>query len=66
MLSIILSACLIADPGQCREFKIQTDFQMPAKYCTMKAQPVVAQWSGEHPQWEIKAWSCQPSSLNDT
>jgi len=31
----------------------------------MAAQPVVAQWSGEHPQWEIKGWSCQPS-LNDT
>ena len=46
MLSIILSACLIADPGQCRDFKIQTDFQMPAKYCTMAAQPVVAQWPG--------------------
>ena len=29
MLSIILSACLIADPGQCREFKIQTDFHIP-------------------------------------
>ena len=66
MLSIILSACLIADPGQCREFKIQTDFQMPAKYCTMAAQPIVAQWAGEHPQWEIKGWSCQPSTLNDT
>lgn len=65
MLSIILSGCLIAQPTQCREFKIQTDFQMPAKYCTMKAQPVVAQWSGEHPQWEIKSWKCQSSTLND-
>jgi hypothetical protein len=66
MLSIVLSACLIADPKQCRDFKIETDFQMPAKYCTMRAQPVVAQWSGEHPQWQIKNWSCQPSSVNDT
>jgi hypothetical protein len=66
MLSIILSGCLIAHPAQCQDFKIQTDFQMPAKYCTMKAQPVVAQWAGEHPQWEIKAWRCQSSALNDT
>lgn len=66
MLSIILSACLIADPAQCRDFKIQTDFRMPTKYCTMAAQPVVAQWSGDHPQWQIKAWKCQPSSLDDT
>jgi hypothetical protein len=65
MLSIILSGCLIAHPGQCRDFKIPVDFQMPAKYCTMAAQPVVAQWSAEHPQWEIKSWKCQPSTLND-
>jgi hypothetical protein len=39
---------------------------MPAKYCTMKAQPVVAQWAGEHPQWEIKSWKCQSSTLNGT
>ena len=66
MLSIILSGCLIAHPEQCRDFKIQTDFQMPTKYCTMAAQPVVAQWSADHPQWEIKSWKCQPSSLDDT
>ena len=40
MLSVILSACLIADPEQCRDFKIQVDFKMPAKYCTVAAQPV--------------------------
>lgn len=66
MLSIILSACLIAHPEQCREFKIQTDFKMPAKYCTMAAQPVVAQWAGDHPQWQVGRWSCQPSTANDT
>jgi len=66
MLSIILSACLIAHPEQCRDFKIQTDFKMPAKYCTMAAQPVVAQWAGDHPQWQVGRWSCQPSTSDDT
>ena len=37
MLAIILSACLIADPKQCRDFRIQVDFQMPAKYCPSAA-----------------------------
>ena len=46
MLSIILSACLIADPEQCRDFKIQVDFKMAAKYCTVAAQPVLAGWLG--------------------
>jgi hypothetical protein len=65
MLSVVLSACLIANPKECREFSIETDFQMPAKYCTMRAQPVVAQWAGEHPQWQIERWRCQPSTVND-
>ncbi len=66
MLSIILAGCLIAHPEQCQDFKIQVDFQMPAKYCAMAAQPVVAQWAGGDPQWEIKSWKCQPSSWDDT
>ncbi len=65
MLAIILSACLIADPNQCRDFKLLVDFAMPAQYCTMAAAPVVAQWSAEHPQWQIKRWQCQPATTND-
>ncbi len=65
MLSVILSACLIADPNQCRDFKIPVDFKMPAKYCTAAATPVCARWANEHPQWQIKRWKCQSSTLND-
>jgi hypothetical protein len=65
MLAIILSACLVSDPNQCRDFQIPVDFQMPAKYCTMKAAPVCAQWSAQHPQWQIKSWKCQSSISSD-
>ena len=65
MLSIILSACLVADPNQCKDFKIPVDFKMPAKYCTAAAAPVCAQWANEHPQWQIKRWMCRPASVND-
>lgn len=65
MLSIIVSACLIADPKECRDFKIPVDFAMPAKYCTRAAQPICAGWAAQHPQWEIKRWRCQPSTQND-
>ena len=65
MLVVVLSGCLISHPEQCRDFNIEVDFQMPAKYCTMAAQPVVAQWAGEHPQWEVKSWKCQPSTVKD-
>ncbi|MBN8911485.1 MAG: hypothetical protein J0H65_05375 [Rhizobiales bacterium] len=65
MLSIILSACLIADPNQCRDFKIPLDTSMDALHCTMAAPPYFAKWAEEHPQWQIRRWKCQPSSMND-
>jgi len=66
MLSIILSACLVSDPQQCRDFKIPLDVNMDAQHCTMAAPPYFAKWAEEHPQWQIKRWKCQPTGLNDT
>ena len=66
MLSIVLSACLVANPGQCKDFKIPLDVDMDAMQCAMAAPPYFAQWVEEHPQWQIRRWKCQPSSLNDT
>ncbi len=65
MLSIILSACLVSDPAECRDFKIPVDFRMPAKNCTMAAAPGCARWGNEHPQWQIKRWKCQSSTFKD-
>lgn len=65
MLAIILSACLIADPNECRDFTVPVDFRMETKYCTIAAAPVFAQWAAEHPQWEIKRWKCQSGSQHD-
>lgn len=66
MLSIILSACLIADPQQCRDFRIPLDIDMDTLRCAMAAPPYFAKWVEEHPQWRIRRWKCQPASMNDT
>ena len=66
MLSIILSACLVSDPNQCRDFKIPLDVSMDAQSCTMAAPPYFAKWAEEHPLWQIRRWKCQPTGLNDT
>ncbi len=66
MLSIILSACLVSNPGQCKDFKIPLDVNMDALQCAMAAPPYFAQWAEEHPGWQIRRWKCQSSALNDT
>jgi hypothetical protein len=66
MMTIILSACLIADPRQCKDFRLPLDGEMTTTSCAMNAPPFFAQWSEEHPAWRVMRWKCQPAGLNDT
>jgi hypothetical protein len=66
MLSIILSACLVTHPDQCRDFKIPLDVTMDPLHCAMAAPPYFAQWAEEHPQWQIRRWKCQPVTMDNT
>jgi hypothetical protein len=65
MLTIVLSACLISNPGQCRDFKIPLDVDMDTKECAMAAPPYFAKWVEEHPAWQVRRWKCQPTSQHD-
>jgi len=66
MMTIILSACLVADPNQCKDFRLPLDVQMDSTQCTMSAPPYFAQWMEDHPKWQVRRWKCQPGSLSDT
>lgn len=66
MLSIILSACLVTNPGYCRDFRIPLDSAADTRHCAMAAPPYFAQWTEEHPQWQVRRWRCVSSSLSDT
>lgn len=68
MMAIILSACLVADPNQCKDFKIPVEVteDMELGMCTQIAPPYFAQWSEEHPAWQIRRWKCAPLNLDDT
>ncbi|HKZ95649.1 MAG TPA: hypothetical protein VJ045_01565 [Hyphomicrobiaceae bacterium] len=66
MMTIILSACLIADPKVCKDYRLPLDGDMSAMQCAVNAPPFFAQWAEEHPAWRVMRWTCQPASLNDT
>ncbi|MBX9925786.1 MAG: hypothetical protein K2Y05_05465 [Hyphomicrobiaceae bacterium] len=65
MLTIVLSACLIADPGQCRDHRIPADNIADPTRCVIFAQPHVAKWADENPLWEVKKYACRPATEND-
>ena len=60
MITIILSTCLLADPGVCRDQVIPLSEEISsALRCVMMAPPHVAKWSEEHPQWRVVRWRCR-------
>lgn len=67
MLSIVLSACLLANPQQCKDFTIPVDTAeaVDSTMCAMIAPPYFARWSEEHPAWQVRRWKCIPAGQND-
>ena len=66
MIAIILSTCLLADPGVCRDQTIPLAAEVSALRCMMHAPPHVAKWSEEHPAWRVVRWRCRTLRQQDT
>jgi hypothetical protein len=58
MIEIILTVCAIANPSNCEEKYLQFTFDGSIQQCMMAAQPYIAQWIGNHPEWMATKWSC--------
>ncbi len=55
---LVMTVCTLADPDICEEKRIRLDGELAVTRCMWVAQPIMAQWLGEHPQWRIVRWSC--------
>ena len=65
MIAIIISACLMSDPSVCRDETVPLSAEVSPTRCIMAAPPHVAQWSEEHPGWQVVRWRCGPSGRRD-
>jgi hypothetical protein len=57
-IQIVVMVCQIAQPDQCEEQHLQFAWQGSLEQCVMSAQPYIAQWIGDHPQWTVKRYHC--------
>lgn len=59
-MELILSICLIASPGTCREEAVSMNIEQTpiSTQCVMGAMPVIAEWSETHPKWRVTRWRC--------
>jgi hypothetical protein len=58
-IEIVMLVCAVTDSTQCEDKHLQFAWQGSLKQCVMAAQPYMAQWIGEHPQWVIKTYHCE-------
>ncbi len=65
MIAIIISACLAADPGVCRDYRIPLAQTIDMANCVAFAPPHFVKWAKRYPDWEIKRWRCTTSSVED-
>ena len=65
MIAIIISACLISEPGVCKDYKIPLIMDVDARKCLFNAPPHFSKWASEHPGWRIVKWKCGAASDQD-
>jgi hypothetical protein len=59
MIEIILTVCAVANPANCEDKYLQFAWEGSINQCMMGAQPYIAQWIGDHPQWTATKWTCE-------
>ena len=61
-IELIVAVCLHTAPTDCREMHFQI-IESSLGGCMANAQPYMARWVNDHPQWRIVRWKC---SAGDT
>jgi hypothetical protein len=58
-MDLILLVCLVASPQTCREERVLVSYaQIESRACMAGAAPAIAEWSEDHPEWQVSRWSC--------
>jgi hypothetical protein len=56
-IEVILTICAVSNPTNCEDRRFPFAWNGSPAQCAM-AQPAIAAWIGDHPDWIVKRWSC--------
>jgi hypothetical protein len=62
VLEIVFTVCAIGNANMCEDKHIAVEQQLSPIACVMQAQPTMAQWAAENPNWTIQRWRCDYSA----
>lgn len=65
MIELLFVACLTTSPGDCHE-EVMVFFEVSPMACMMGAQPQLAKWTNDHPDYQVQSWRCAMVNLADT
>lgn len=66
MIELVLTVCLLAAEGQCKEVRLsfQDEQQFSTPYgCMIGGQIEITKWNESHPKYFVKRWSCRPAGI---
>jgi hypothetical protein len=58
-INLIMTVCAVLSPTNCEEKNLSFSANFSLRQCSMMAQPYMAQWVGEHPNWTVVKWRCE-------
>jgi hypothetical protein len=56
-IEVILTVCALSNPVNCEDRRLRLNWDGTPRQCAM-AQPYIAAWIGDHPEWTVKKWTC--------
>lgn len=60
-MELLILACLIAAPDQCRQERLPVvSEEVPPLSCMFIAPAIAAKWQEEHPKWRVHRFGCVP------
>jgi hypothetical protein len=65
-MDLIVVACLLAAPAECKEHRVRLTLQGgdPGQ-CMYVSPPQIAKWQLDHPVWRVKSWRCAVVSKDE-
>jgi hypothetical protein len=59
MIEIVLSVCLVSNPGTCKDINLNyMGDKVTPQQCMMRGQVAISRWAAGHPKWRIAKWKC--------
>jgi hypothetical protein len=59
MIEVVAMVCFIQEPDRCKDIRLSFAAEaVTPQQCMMYGQMELAKWTGEHPNWQIRKFSC--------